>query len=296
MQAVRQRRPDHLRHGVGDGAELPLAFCQGLKGFGQLQLGGLALTDVDGNAGKAGRPPGSVGHDLTPGQHPAHGAILAPQPVFALEQALVLQRLIDLRGDPLDIIGMKSVHEAPDGDAATRLLDRDLIHAGELVVSDDTIVDDIPVPGPDIGRGLQGPGGARVALAPLLDGPTQLQLGHDLIGQHLEGQHLQLGRALRAWLRVQHTQGADRHAFRRFQHPTGVEAQTRHTGDQGVAGEPRVFARIGDHHPVLLENGVGAEGGFQRRLAHPKAGLGLEELPVVGNQIDHRHGRLERSG
>ena len=62
--------------------------------------------------------------------------------------------------------------------------------------------------------------------------------------------------------------------------------------DQGAVGKARVLERIPHDQGLGLENRVRAEGHVPRRLLLIQAHLGLEPLPGLVHQGDHRDGHL----
>lgn len=117
----------------------------------------------------------------------------------------------------------------------------------------------------------------------LAQGLPELQLPHDLTGEHLEGVLLKLGKL--PGLVIQDAQGADGMAFGGLQQRACIEAQVRLPRDQGIAGKARVLGRVRNEKKLLFQDRLGAERAVQGRLADPQADLGLEELTMFGDEV-----------
>ncbi len=80
-------------------------------------------------------------------------------------------------------------------------------------------------------------------------------------------------------------------AIGRDQRRTGVKPYVRLIGDQWIITETLVGHRVGDHHNVRLQYGLGAKGRVARSLRLLNANPGLEPLPVGIHETDERNRR-----
>lgn len=191
-----------------------------------------------------------------------------------------------------DVFGMDAGGEQGDGRAFAGDGGIDAVHPRKTVVSDHPVVGDVPVPRADVGRRLDGQFGGLLAAIPFQQRTTQFELGHDLLGQGLQRQRLQLGQALGPGLLVQHAQGAQRRAGRGLKREAGIEADVGRAGHQRIVGEARITLGVGDHQGLVAEHGVGAEGGRAWGFGDAQTDLGLEPLTLGVHQTDRGHRRV----
>jgi hypothetical protein len=112
------------------------------------------------------------------------------------------------------------------------------------------------------------------------------ELCHDLAGQYLQRALLNLGERTRTV--IEDAERPDRQALFGLEQGPGVRADVRRTGDQGIACESSIQHGVGHDEKVMLEQGMDAEGGFERSRVEPQADFGLEELPLGIDEVDHR--------
>ena len=76
-------------------------------------------------------------------------------------------------------------------------------------------------------------------------------------------------------------------ALWRDERSSGIKANPRFTGDQGIVSKPRVLCRVRDHQDFIWrEQRVGAEGRVPGGLAYIEAHRCLEPLPFLIDETD----------
>ena len=109
--------------------------------------------------------------------------------------------------------------------------------------------------------------------------------GHD----RQQAEHFTLGLAQHPRLAIDHAQGADTTAVGEADRGTGIEANVRLAGNQGIVGEARVARGVGDLEDLVAEHGMGTERHITRGFGDArKAHIGLEPLPLGIDQADER--------
>ncbi|GJD69838.1 hypothetical protein MMMDOFMJ_2776 [Methylobacterium gnaphalii] len=124
------------------------------------------------------------------------------------------------------------------------------------------------------------------------DGTAHLHLHHHLPGEPLQAGGLSRGEPVRARLMIDDAECPDRLAIRGLQTGSGIEAQMRLAGDEGVRGRARIVLEVRDHEEPRLLQRMRADGLLERRLAWVEADARLEPLPVVGDEADQSNRRL----
>ena len=124
---------------------------------------------------------------------------------------------------------------------------------------------------------------------------AQLQQGHDLAAQHLQG--LALGRIQLARGAVNHTQRAQSVAGGRHQRHAGIKPNVGLARDQGVVGKAGVLLGVRHLQQLVgLQNGVRTKSHFSRCLSGLQPGACLEPLALLVNQRDQCDGCLTNMG
>ena len=268
-------------------------------------FGALQILDIGAGAEPARDLPGFIPDRRGPTEGPAIDAIGAPQPVFDLVQVSGFERMPPGGPGALLILGVE--HAVP-----ALAVGRPGRRPGELVPAGVVVVVE-PVRqgrphhlrhgiGQDAESGLaffQGVHGApqiNVVAAAGGDGAAKVEHAHDLARQHLHRLGLRLGQALGPGSGVEHAKCAQGQSGSGLEQDAGIEAQAVLIGHQRIAGEPVVRGRVRHDETVLLQQGVTAERGLERRLANAQPDLRLEPLAVRIDQIDHRDGRVADAG
>ena len=136
------------------------------------------------------------------------------------------------------------------------------------------------------------PGGGELPGIPGL--AAQLQQGGHLPGEGLQGVGLQIVKLARPV--IEHTDGAQGHAFPAADDRPGVEAQWGAATFRQIRGEARVIRQVWHHHQRFLLDRVAAHRALQRMLALPQPKLALEPLAFRVQEVDHRHRRSAKLG
>ena len=134
----------------------------------------------------------------------------------------------------------------------------------------------------------------QALLGLLAQGAAQLHLRHRLAGEPEQARALPVAELM--GLGVEDADGADWMTVGGLQQRPGVEAQPRLPRDERIALEARVPRRVGYVEEILLQDSLATERSFDWRLPYAQSDFGLEELPPVPDQVDHRDGSPAQLG
>ena len=280
---------------------------------GERQFALPPFGEVQHRADHPGRLAGRIANDEAAVEHRRIAAVGAGETIFVGPvDGFAVDRLMNAVSDAVAVVGM----DVADPPVARRADVGGAVAVGPLdrFVPEDMVGREIPVPDRVVGcatgqaiafldaaerglglgaladlraQGVRAPVGQRDDLA-------QLQLGHDLPRQHLQHAALLVRHAGGARRIVQDAERADRHAAGCPQQRAGVEAQAIVRGHQRIVDEARVLPRVRHDHEIILQQRLRADRHVERHFAHAKAHLRLEPLPVAGDEVDDRDGRVER--